>query len=339
MKPFLIVRVLTYNHEKYIKQCLDSMLMQEVNFSYQIIIGEDCSTDNTAIICKEYEARFPEIIKLFCNEKNDLNVNSSRNWQECRISGAKYIALLEGDDYWTDPYKLQKQVNFLEKNEECSMCFHRVEILKTNGELLEDFITKVPDDYQNIETFAEFGNYIHTPSVLFRAKLLPIPKSYHNSPIGDFSLYMHLAKFGKIGYISQNMAVYRYGVGIWSTQEHFVRNKKFTLALMILARDFENINSNVYKILVKRIESFLNIAWEHFSYEELISFMEIDRLSFLILKEKIDQLIAENRELNKATEKLGLEIKNKISYTTTKVLFFEIVRRLKFVTWKMLKFQ
>lgn len=115
MQPLVSVWMVTYNHEKFIAQALESVLMQKTNFNYEIVIGEDCSTDNTKCILKEFQNKFPTIINAIYQEKN---VGAFRNAYEfvlpkCR---GKYVACLEGDDYWTDPNKLQKQVDFLEAN-------------------------------------------------------------------------------------------------------------------------------------------------------------------------------------------------------------------------------
>src|SRR6476646_879599 len=129
MQPLLVVRLLTYNHEKYIRQCLDGILIQKTDFPFIVIIGEDCSTDLTAEICREYESKYPSLFQLHCNKVNNISVNSLNNWELCIASDAKYIALLEGDDYWTDPYKLQKQVDFLEAHLDFNICFHSVKVL------------------------------------------------------------------------------------------------------------------------------------------------------------------------------------------------------------------
>ena len=109
-KPLVSIASITYNHEKFIAQAIDSFLMQETDFDFEIIIGEDCSTDDTLKIIKEYKAKYPDIIKLITSESNvGMMTNFIRTLEAC---SGKYIALCEGDDYWTDTLKLQKQVNF-----------------------------------------------------------------------------------------------------------------------------------------------------------------------------------------------------------------------------------
>jgi glycosyltransferase involved in cell wall biosynthesis len=212
--PDISIAMLAYNHEKFIGEAIESVLTQKTSYSYKIIIAEDFSTDNTRKIVTEYQKKYPDKIKLILQNKNvgasQNNVNLLSNLE------GKYIAALEGDDYWTDPLKLQKQVDFLEANPDYVLCFHQVDILKPNGEITEDYITKVPENYETIETLARLGNYIHTPSVVFRNILKVFSFEFRESPIGDFFLYMMLAEHGKLKYLEEKMSVYRYGVGVFS---------------------------------------------------------------------------------------------------------------------------
>jgi len=132
MNLLLVIRILTYNHESYISNCLESIVAQKTTFRFKAIIGEDCSTDNTALICGEFEKHYPTLIELHCSPFNNLQLNSSNNWEHCINSGAKYIALLEGDDFWIDSLKLQKQVDFLEGNPDYSAVFGSTEVLQEN---------------------------------------------------------------------------------------------------------------------------------------------------------------------------------------------------------------
>lgn len=204
--------IITYNQEEYIKNCLDGALKQVLEYDYEIVIGDDCSTDNTFKICKEYAEKYPNKIRLLSREKN---MGMAGNWvdtiQNCQ---GKYIAICEGDDYWTDTNKLQKQVSFLEANAHYALTFHKVSVLKTNGELVEDFLTDVPEAHETIDDVIERGNYIHTPSIVFRNIIAEFPVEFYKSPIADHFLYVLLAKHGKIKYFAEDMGVYRHGVGV-----------------------------------------------------------------------------------------------------------------------------
>jgi glycosyltransferase involved in cell wall biosynthesis len=130
--PLVSVFMITYNHEKYIAQALNSVLMQKTSFDYEIVIGDDCSTDSTQKIIKDYVTKHPNKIKPIFQT---VNVGAMRNAYEFTLPECKgkYIATLEGDDYWTDPDKLQKQVDFLESNENYSVCFHHVIMVDAQG--------------------------------------------------------------------------------------------------------------------------------------------------------------------------------------------------------------
>ena len=125
--PLVSIFCITYNHSSYIRQCLDGFLIQKTNFPFEVLIHDDASTDDTAGIIKEYEAKYPDIIKPIYQVENQyskgLDINIVYNLPRAR---GKYIAMCEGDDYWTDPLKLQKQVDFLESHTDYSMCFHSV---------------------------------------------------------------------------------------------------------------------------------------------------------------------------------------------------------------------
>jgi glycosyltransferase involved in cell wall biosynthesis len=253
-KPKISACLITYNQENFIKKCLEGAVSQIVNFDYEIIIGDDCSSDNTKQICLEYSTKYPNLIKY---TKRNNNLGMIGNWittiSEC---SGNYIALCEGDDYWTDPYKLQKQVDFLDANPDYVLSFHKVKILQPNGELVKDFITKVPENYETQETLARLGNYIHTPSVVFRNVLKELPKEFSISPIGDYFMYMLLSEHGKLKYLEEEMAVYREGVGIWSAKTEYFRNLKTaqTHALIVSAMSKFPVTT---KILNARISNFI----------------------------------------------------------------------------------
>jgi glycosyltransferase involved in cell wall biosynthesis len=198
------VCMITYNHEKYIGQAIEGVLLQKCNFSLELIIGEDCSTDNTRKICEEYQ-RKNNIIKLLPSETNlGIIPNFIRTLNSC---SGKYIAICEGDDYWIDSNKLQKQVNFLENNSNYTICFHNVQILNKNI-LIENFITRKINDTSDIYELAK-GNYIQTSSCVFRKCWDKLPAWYYSCSIGDYPLHMINSKYGKIKYFPDIMATYR----------------------------------------------------------------------------------------------------------------------------------
>ena len=146
MSLLVAVRVLTYNHDRYVRQCLESIQSQKTNFDFKVFIGEDSSTDNTLQICREFEINHPEKFVVKSTKENNILQNSLNNFDLCFNSGAKYIALLEGDDFWTDPLKLQKQVDFLEANQNVVVSGHDAVIINEKGEKIKD--SKLPEIYK-----------------------------------------------------------------------------------------------------------------------------------------------------------------------------------------------
>lgn len=271
-KIFLAVYMITYNHENFIEQSIESVLAQNTNFPYKLFIGEDHSTDQTQKICLRFKNKYPNKIHLIQNDKNiGPSKNANNTFNLCFNSGAKYIAMLEGDDYWTDPFKLQRQVDFLEQNQDYVLCFHRVNVLKSDGSLVEDFLTKVPPQYEERKTLATHYNYIHTPSVVFRnvtQEHIQLPE-FKKSPIGDYFLYVILSQYGKIGYLDEIMAVYRHGSGIYSKLNELKHNKT-NLLLYLNLYSFEK-DPIIKEIFYNHILNFVNPTYEKLQkYESLL---------------------------------------------------------------------
>ncbi len=205
--------IIAYNHENYIIDCLEGALSQKVNFDYEIVIGEDKSTDATLKICEEYASRYPDKIRLI---KRDVNLGMIGNWVDT-IKSCKgiYIAICEGDDYWTDPLKLQKQVSFLEANPEFGLVHTDSSAYNQfNGKF--ETLKKVKYKYDD-SVFEElmFGNaHIYTLTVCFRKELLfayiqeilPFSKNWL---MGDLPLWLFISNKNKVHYINDITSVYR----------------------------------------------------------------------------------------------------------------------------------
>lgn len=222
----LSVCITTYNHEKYIAQAIDSVLMQRTNFNYEIIIGEDDSTDNTRAIVKEYKNRYPDKIRLFLNNRKNviyINGRPTGRWNFINVlkqAKGRYIALCDGDDYWTDPNKLQKQTDFMDNHPECAICFHNVTVFDEDGK--HKPLTHRPENPKEIFTLEDLlsGNFIHTCSVIFRRGLFrEFPQWFYECKMGDWPFHILNAHHGDIGYIDEVMAVYRaQSTGVWSSK-------------------------------------------------------------------------------------------------------------------------
>lgn len=209
-KPKVSVITITYNHEKYIEQTLKSIVSQESNFDFEVIVADDRSTDKTADIIRELAANNPSIKPILRNK----NIGAHENFKDA-ITQAKgeYIALCEGDDYWTDNSKLQQQVDFLDKHKDYGLCFHPVRVFFEKGEKKD---TVFPDRSNNftVEKLLR-ENFIQTNSVMYRAA-----KDYSGLAVDvmPYDWYLHLfhTQFGKIGFIDQVMSAYRrHEDGMW----------------------------------------------------------------------------------------------------------------------------
>ena len=212
----------TYNHENYIADAIESFLMQKTDFSYEILIHDDASTDRTPEIIKQYESKYPDLIKPIYQTENQYSKGvKTGNFNMERAKG-KYIALCEGDDYWTDPYKLQKQVDYMEKNSECSMCVHAAYRVTPDKKKLKSHVR--PNRGNKIFTVEEViegvGDLITTNSILFPTVFSTNrPDFYEKAPVGDYPFTIYLALQGTVYYIDEFMSAYRVGVkGSWTSE-------------------------------------------------------------------------------------------------------------------------
>jgi glycosyltransferase involved in cell wall biosynthesis len=215
--PKVSVLCLTYNQKEYIKECLDSILMQKTNFAFEVLINDDASTDGTKDIIQEYQKKYPGVVKPIFHKQNQYSLGK-RNFMIrylLPVAQGEYVAICEGDDYWTDPSKLQKQVDFLDNNSEYAVCFHKVKVVYENKEKTDQIYPDVENKrwYTHRELFKL--NYIQTNSVIYRKR-----PTYKNVPTdatpGDWFLHLYHASFGKIKLIDEVMSVYRkHEGGMW----------------------------------------------------------------------------------------------------------------------------
>lgn len=255
--PFIAIWMVTYNHGNFISQAIESVLKQNTNFSFKLFIGEDNSDDDTREKCIAFKKNNHNKIEIFLNDTNlGPNKNAKRIYKECFSSGAKYIFLIEGDDYWTDSFKLQKQVDFLEANPDYAICYHKVQVLE-DGVLQEDTITAEVPETTTIKDLAR-GNFIHTCSVAFRNNLFEkLPDYFDKSPIGDYFLHMLNARYGKIKFLDEFMGVYRlHETSVWSSKK---QEKRDQIWLTFLKRIRKNFDQEVKEILDIQISQFENL--------------------------------------------------------------------------------
>lgn len=218
------ISCLTYNHENYIRQCLDGFVMQKTNFRFEAIVHDDASTDRTAEIVREYAEKYPDIIKPIFETENQYSKGNGII-EDIMVSNlrGKYVAICEGDDYWIDPLKLQKQFDYMESHPNCSLCFHPDYRLFGDGKMMSHHPRIKRDTYKTKDVILLDGGLMATGSMFFRNVDYICreerPKFWTNSPVGDEPLRLYLSTRGSIGYIDKMMSVYRMSsVGSWTSK-------------------------------------------------------------------------------------------------------------------------
>ncbi|SHJ08902.1 Glycosyltransferase involved in cell wall bisynthesis [Hymenobacter daecheongensis DSM 21074] len=216
--PKVSVCCLTYNHERFLRQAIESVLMQETDFEVEMVIGEDCSTDGTRAIVEEYQRRYPKQIKGLLPTKNlGVMPNLVETLKACT---GEYIALLDGDDYWTDPQKLALQVQILDSRPDIALCIHDAESFSDDasyrGQLYSQEFPDVlsadrPVMYQ--QEVVEKGWGIPTASMLFRSSALQIPDWFVGVYSGDYTMQLLVTQHGNIYYLPRVMSRYRVHAG------------------------------------------------------------------------------------------------------------------------------
>ena len=228
-RPFVSVCMITYNHERVISQAIEGVLMQQAGFAFELVVGEDCSTDSTRRICEEYAQKYSEVISLLPSEKNlGIVTNFIRTLQACK---GKYIALCEGDDFWTDPGKLHKQITFLEKNHDYAMVctdyntFNIVNSHEVQGFLKSKYNLTCETDI-TFEDYIFNRYYIRTLTVTFRSEILKlyfnqVERSISMNPmVGDLPLWLFILTRFKVKYWPMSTGTYRISPNTASRQTH-----------------------------------------------------------------------------------------------------------------------
>lgn len=247
MDPLITCCIITYNHKNYIAQAIESVLTQQHYYSFEIIIADDYSTDGTITIIKEYEQKYPTIIKTLKRQKN---IGAAKNFIELlQAAKGKYIAYLEGDDYWCDNNKIQKQVSFLEANPDYVLCHSNV---------LEVFSEDVNDSRNYLHASENkkattglndilYANYVQTASIVFKNKLFNyFPEWYAALMPGDWPLHILNAQYGKMFYMSDCMCVHRnHATGTWTTQKSITQINNLLHVIEVLSLEL-GLKNNKY---------------------------------------------------------------------------------------------
>ena len=255
---FLVsIVIITYNQEEFIEAAILGVLSQVINFPVEVIIADDCSIDKTEEIVLKYVNGQNNFFQINYY-KHQINKGPTLNaiWAHSKVKG-KYVAICEGDDYWTDTYKLVKQVNFLEQNIDFSFCFHSVEIQNS----LKKYKYLYPKPPKSILSFKDilYNHYIPTCSLLYRRELLPIPfpKWMYSVGMTDIPIELFLSNNGKAYYFEKSMAVYRINRGGLTHNISHIKNGR---------KSYDYLYSNLRN---------------HFGYKYYFS------ISFLLLKNKL----------------------------------------------------
>ncbi|WP_051224501.1 glycosyltransferase [Flavobacterium tegetincola] len=252
--PILSICCITFNQEKYVEDTIRGFLFQKTDFPFEIIIHDDASTDNTIKIIQSYAEKFPNLIKTIIQKENQHSqgVRVLPNFVYPLARG-KYIALCEGDDYWTDPLKLQKQLDYLEKNAEHTMCFHSVTI--DNKMLNSIYPEKVAEgrDYSIDELL--LTKTAHTASFVFRKQFLNI-EQFLNKDIfaGDVFLALMMADSGKVYGMADDMAVYRiHEMGISNFDAKrlgIIHQERFVKQFILIKNTFKTLSDKAINLKI-----------------------------------------------------------------------------------------
>lgn len=254
MKPLVSISCITYNHEDYIVDAIEGFLMQKTNFDFEILIHDDASTDRTAQIIRDYQKRYPEIIKPILQTENQHSKGVKRIsyiYNHNRSKG-KYIALCEGDDYWTDENKLQKQVDYMEQNPDCSMCFHAVNIKDEKRNKIVEYPRLYNENtvLDNSKIFPHNSKKTATCSFLYRKEVLNSPPGFFfDSLVGDYPTAFILAFKGRTFYYNEVMAIYRRSIKGSYTERHkefssIIKSETNKKEFLILYNEYTNYKFN-----------------------------------------------------------------------------------------------
>lgn len=250
LHPLVSVFCPTFNHENYIRECLNGIVMQKTAFQIEVIVQDDASTDKTLEIIEKY-AKTHLFINSVTHAENYFSKGRSINEYLFQNAKGKYIAICEGDDYWTDPLKLQKQVDFMEANPEFSCCFHDTYLKR--GEEITTWRIYDKEEFTILDTFSNIALF-HTSSILFKREALYLPAWFPKIVSGDMAIQSIVASKGKLKRIPEFMSVYRKHRGSITETDKVIRNyHKNRIELMnFLNKEFKN----KYKKEIKSVISF-----------------------------------------------------------------------------------
>lgn len=284
-KPLVTIVCVTYNHKLYIRQCIDGFMMQKTNFVFDVLIHDDASSDGTAEIIREYEKMYPHIIKPIYQKENQYSKGIDVSVYIFPRLNSKYIAWCEGDDYWIDPVKLQRQVAFMESHENYSMCFHNV--WKLENSKMNKFSSLRKEEIYASDIINDW--IVPTCSILFKRNCFNIDDYYKIScVVGDFNLFINLSQNGKIHYINSIMGVYRiHSNGITSISlKRMVSQDAFLKQIDKMSRVYTNVRGLLREQYASAALSYAYVALKNHNIKYFIYFLylALRRKNILVLK-------------------------------------------------------
>lgn len=227
--PIVSVSCLTFNHEKFIEDALEGFLIQKTDFPFEVLIHDDASTDRTPKILAEYQKKYPRLFRCFYQAENTYTKPNKKEFRKPFLDApkGKYIALCDGDDFWTDPLKIMKQVNLLENNQCYSMCFSNSTVCDVDGRMINP--SRVPGAYKRDVRQIDILNGFCPPTntILLRSDYLNAIRSYMTDKVinMDYFISCLMAEYGEIGYMDEVVAAYRkHNKGIWSNISEYERD-------------------------------------------------------------------------------------------------------------------
>jgi len=252
-KPLVSICCICYDQEQYIRQALDGFVMQQTSFPFEVVISDDCSKDGTRKVIAEYKGKYPELIRDISPENNK---GSMSNWlyvQDC--ARGRYVAICEGDDYWTDPLKLQKQVDFLESHPDYSMCCHGATVLNETKRKIDSGCERMTTrEYFPEDAFPTWQ--IPTASIVYRREPVMAYPIVHQQDFmaGDVVLILRCMHVGRVWGFAEHMSVYRMNPGGMTSQEENMISRLKTCrhyeALMVNFPQLDKTYCNRYIAMV-----------------------------------------------------------------------------------------
>jgi len=335
-KIMVTVVCITYNQEKYIRKALESFVEQKTKFAFKVFVGDDCSKDNTPNIIREFANKYPDIIIPFIRKNN---MGAQRNLIDmCNRAESPYIAFCEGDDYWIDEYKLQKQVDFMEENKNCNVCFHNARIdIETDDNTwfqsnsFKDAETDLfiyPKGLKNfkknkkffkITEFIDLG-FIQTSSIFYRWNYeAEIPEWYYNHILGDYTLTAIQVGTGEIGYLEDVMSVYRkHQEGVYffkNHDEYMLKTRKDWVDLLLDLKEYfiKYYDGYAVNTIQERINreafNYIKILFKHGKNDEFLEFINKNpKIATDVLKWTIN----EQQKFSLINKRISSKVTNKI---------------------------